>query len=279
MQDAAAFFSEGLVGEVEFEDWSVEFFAFGEEGCVFIGEGGLDSAGEGKTNFLFQCLNDESLLGVDIWESKMLYPVLMLAREFQQPEPNVPFSPLPGETKVTEMVREPIDKSVDELDIQGLQVVVKATNSSAQRRSNGSGSQFTDLSQHRVVVNHLVLWLREPKQLSKDCINCNILRLPCRSIGLFLYSVIWSCTLDKGISGKVTVNVNEKSCYGETVEVEGIGGIGDGVSENAASNVVWRWNGLDSLGKVDGEKVLWYYRVGGNVRVVVWKVDTGHFLL
>lgn len=95
---------------------------------------------ERESNLLVQRTIDEGLLGVDLREFDVRNPskglVYIASRNVHV---SSPFSPLPAELEVAQVVCKPIHESVEELHIHRLQTAEEESNGTTQTGSNGCG--------------------------------------------------------------------------------------------------------------------------------------------
>ena len=133
-----------------------------DEMLVRLWKGVLDALGEAEPDLLVDGALDKRLLRVQVGEDHVVYPL----------------GPFPREAKVAQVVREPVEKAVVQLEVQPDNVPVQIPDSTSQARRDGGGGQFAGFRQDGVVVDELVLRGWQLEELREDGIDRHIFGFP-----------------------------------------------------------------------------------------------------
>lgn len=222
---------------------------------VGLRQGVLDALGKAEPNLLVDGALDKRLLRVQVRQSHVVHPL----------------GPFPGEAKVAQMVREPIEEAIAQLEIQSDDVPVQVPDRTSQARSDGRRRQLAGLRQDGVVVDELVLGSRQLEELGEDSVDCHIFGLPRRLRWLYVAKPIKgggssgkgpgsevAVQIDKVAGGHIAIEVEDTDCIGKRITDERRGGSrlgGDGLHLLAAvhGKVHIREQGSRTGGEVGGD--------------------------
>lgn len=153
-----------------------------------------------------------------------------------------PFSPLPPELKVAQVVGKPVHVAISQFQVHDIDVAVEEADSPAQAGGDSGRSDLARLGDDRVVVDLFVFSSRQLQHLGEDGVDDHVLGLPSRSSLWYVLELVeGSGALDKGTLSPVAVEVDQELCGGIAVVVEDADGIDDGVAQERACHICRGW--------------------------------------
>lgn len=223
-----------------------------DEMLVGLRQGVLDALGKAEPNLLVDGALDKRLLRVQVGQSHVVHPL----------------GPFPGEAKVAQMVREPIEEAIAQLEIQSDDIPVQVPDGTSKARSDGRRRQLAGLRQDGVVVDELVLGSRQLEELGEDGIDRHIFGLPRRLRWLYVAKPIkGSGSSGKGPGSEVAVQIDQVAGRHVAIEVEDADCVGKRIADERRGRSRLGGDGLDLLAAVHGEVHIWEQgsRTGGEV--------------